>query len=131
MFCRSASLIAWTTQLTTLEGRAAEHDRYSADLQLQVADPLKSLATRFEEIRRSHVDYAARLERERDASYGDLKKLKSRYDGACQEVESKRKKADSAFDHGKGKAQSAYQQQLADMRNAKVTETSFYLSYRN
>ncbi|KAL9128997.1 MAG: hypothetical protein Q9217_002431 [Psora testacea] len=117
----SASLTTWTTQLSTLEARAAEHDKYSAELQLQIADPLKTLAARYEELRKSHAEYAARLERERDISYGDLKKTKGRYDGACQEVENRRKKAESSFDHGKSKAQNAYQQQLLEMRNVKNT----------
>lgn len=60
------------------------------------------------------------MEKERDLSYGELKKTKGRYDGACQEVENRRKKIESSFDHGKQKAQGAYQQQLADMRNVKV-----------
>lgn len=110
----------WTTQLSTLESRAAEHDRYSAELVLQIADPLKNLAARYEEIRKSHAEYAAKLERERDLSYGDLKKIKGRYDGACQEVESRRKKTESSFDHSKNKAQSAYQQQIVEMHNVKV-----------
>lgn len=116
----SASLTTWTTQLSTLESRAAEHDRYSAELILQVADPLKNLALRYEELRKSHAEYAARLERERDLSYGELKKTKGRYDGACQEVENKRKKTETSFDHGKGKAQTAYQQQVVEMHNVKV-----------
>ncbi len=113
-------MTTWTTLLSVLESRAAEHDRYSSELTLQVADPLKNLATRYEELRKSHADYAAKLERERDMSYGDLKKSKGRYDGACQEVENRRKKTESSFDHGKGKAQSAYQQQLMEMHNVKV-----------
>ena len=116
----SASLTTWTTQLSTLESRAAEHDRYSSELVLQIADPLKNLAARYEEIRKSHAEYAAKLERERDLSYGDLKKTKGRYDGACQEVETRRKKTESSFDHGKNKAQSAYQQQIMEMHNVKV-----------
>lgn len=116
-----ASLTTWTTQLSTLESRAAEHDRYSSELILQIADPLKNLAARYEEIRKSHAEYAAKLERERDLSYGDLKKTKGRYDGACQEVESRRKKTESSFDHGKHKAQSAYQQQIMEMHNVKNT----------
>lgn len=118
----SASLTTWTTQLTTLESRAAEHDRYSAELLLQVADPLKSVAAKYEEIRKSHADFAIKLEKERDASYNELRKTKGRYDGACQEVENRRKKIEPSFDHGKQKAQNAYQQQLTDMRNVKVEE---------
>ena len=66
------------------------------------------------------MEYAAKLERERDISYGDLKKQKGRYDAACQEVENRRKKTESSFDHGKTKAQNAYQQQIVEMHNVKV-----------
>lgn len=89
-------------------------------MQLQIADPLKNLAARYEELRKSHAEYAVKLERERDVSYGDLKKTKSRYDGACQEVENRRKKTETSFDHGKSKAQTAYQQQISEMHNVKV-----------
>ncbi|KAL9017186.1 MAG: hypothetical protein Q9185_005476 [Variospora sp. 1 TL-2023] len=116
-----ASMTAWTAQLSTLESRAAEHDRYAGELILQVADPLKTLALRYEELRKSHADYAAKLERERESSYSDLKKTKGRYDGACQEVENRRKKTESSFDHSKPKAQNAYQQQVTDMHNVKNT----------
>ena len=88
---------------------------------LQVADPLRNLASRYEELRKNHAEYAIKLERERDTSYGDLKKSKGRYDGSCQEVENRRKKTESSFDHGKGKAQSAYQQQIMEMHNVKVS----------
>lgn len=120
----SASLTTWTTQLSTLESRAAEHDRYSSELILQIADPLKNIAARYEELRKSHAEYAIKLEKERDMSYGDLKKTKGRYDGSCQEVENRRKKTESSFDHGKSKAQSAYQQQVMEMHNVKVSEVS-------
>lgn len=87
---------------------------------MQIADPLKNIAARYEEIRKSHAEYAVKLERERDISYSELKKTKGRYDGACQEVENRRKKTESSFDHGKQKAQTAYQLQVAEMRNVKV-----------
>lgn len=116
----SASLTTWTTQLSTVEATAAEHDRYSSELLLQVAEPLKALAAQYEELRKSHAEYAGKLERERDVSYGDLKKQKGRYDGACQEVENRRKKTESSFDHGKTKAYNAYQQQIVEMHNVKV-----------
>jgi len=103
-----------------LESRAAEHDRFSSELVSHVADPLKQLTSRYEEIRKSHAEYAARLEKERDGSYGDLKKAKGRYDAVCQEVENRRKRIESSFDYGKQKAQNAYQQQIMDMHNVKV-----------
>lgn len=86
-----------------------------------MAEPLKHAAVQYEEIRKCHVDYHGKLEKERDSSYGDLKKAKGKYDGACQEVESRRKKMESAFDHGKAKAQTAYQQQILEMNNYKVS----------
>ena len=115
----SASLTTWTTQLTTLEARAEEHEQFGNDLVNKVAEPLKYLSGRFEELRKRHVDYADKLEKERDSSYADLRKVKAKYDAVCQEVESKRKKSESSFD--KAKAQSAYQQQILDMNNVKNT----------
>ncbi|KAJ5922469.1 hypothetical protein N7516_010172 [Penicillium verrucosum] len=115
----SASLTTWTTQLNAVESHAAERDKFASELVVQVADPLKQAATQYEEIRKCHVEYHGKLEKEREAAYGDLKKAKGKYDGACQEVESRRKKMESAFDHGKGKAQAAYQQQILEMNNYK------------
>ncbi|KIH88003.1 hypothetical protein SPBR_06710 [Sporothrix brasiliensis 5110] len=113
----SASLTTWTTQLTTLEARADEHDTYGNDLINKVAAPLQTLGVRFEELRKRHADFAEKVERERDASYADLRKVKTKYDAVCQEVESKRKKTETGF--GQAKAQSAYQQQIAEMNNVK------------
>ncbi|KAH8687798.1 hypothetical protein BGZ60DRAFT_364209 [Tricladium varicosporioides] len=115
----SASLTTWTTQLTTLESRAAEHDRYGGELILQLADPLKVIATRYEELRKRHAEFADKLEKERDGSYGELRKMKGKYDTTCQEVENKRKKSESAFDYSKTKAANAYQQQISEMHNVK------------
>lgn len=116
---RSASVTTWTTQLTTLESRANEHDCYANDLITKVAEPTKVIAQRFDELRKRHADYAGKLEVERESSYGELRKTKAKYDSVCQDVESKRKKTESSFD--KAKAQSAYQQQLIEMHNMKNT----------
>ncbi|KAK3685748.1 hypothetical protein B0T22DRAFT_228157 [Podospora appendiculata] len=113
----SASLTTWTTHLTTLEALADEHERFGNDLVGQVAEPLKYMATRFEEVRKRQAEYAEKLEKEREGSYADLRKTKAKYDSACQEVESKRKKTESAFD--KAKAQSAFQQTTLEMNNVK------------
>ncbi|KIW93099.1 uncharacterized protein Z519_05704 [Cladophialophora bantiana CBS 173.52] len=115
----SASLTTWTTHLSTLEARANEHAKFSKDLLSQVATPLEYSASKLEELRKSHAEYNAKLVKERDSSYGDLKKLKQRYDAVCQEVENRRKKAESSMD--KSKAQSTYNQQLMEMNNVKNT----------
>ncbi|ORY68831.1 uncharacterized protein BCR38DRAFT_139997 [Pseudomassariella vexata] len=115
----SASLTTWTTQLTTLESRADEHERYANELISKVADPLKFFGSKFEELRKRHVEYADTLENERDSSYAALRKTKAKYDTVCQEVESKRKKSETSFD--KAKAKSTYQLQIHDMNNVKNT----------
>ncbi|CAF3519288.1 hypothetical protein SNK03_003750 [Fusarium graminearum] len=115
----SASLTTWATQLTTLESRAGEHDKYANNLVSQVAEPLKFFGGRFEELRKRHSDYATKLEQERDSQYAALAKTKGKYDNVCQEVEAKRKKTESHFD--KAKTQNAYQQQILEMNNAKNT----------
>lgn len=114
---RSASLTTWTTQLTTLEARADEHDKFGNDLVTNVAEPLRIIGGRFEELRKRHSDYADKLEKEREASYAELRKVKTKYDAVCQEVENKRKKTESSFD--KAKHQNAYQQQMMEMHNVK------------
>jgi formin-binding protein 1 len=115
----SASLTTWATQLTTLESRADEHEKYANELIAKVADPLKFFGAKFEELRKRHVEFADKLEGERDSSYAALKKTKGKYDQVCQEVESKRKKSESSFD--KAKAQSNFQLQVQEMNNAKNT----------
>ncbi|RDW74415.1 putative actin polymerization protein Bzz1 [Aspergillus mulundensis] len=117
----SASLTTWTTQLSAVESHAAERDKFATDLIAQVAEPLKHSAAQYEELRKCHVDFHGKLEKEREASYSELKKVKGKYDGACQEVETRRKKMESAFDHGKTKAQTVYQQQILEMNNVKNT----------
>ncbi|KAM5439278.1 Protein BZZ1 [Microsporum ferrugineum] len=117
----SASLTTWSTQLCALEAEAAARDKFGADLVFRVAEPLKQTAAKLEELRKNHAEYASKLEKERDSSYADLKKSKGKYDGVCQEVENKRKKIESSFDHGKQKAQLAYQNQIAEMNNVKNT----------
>lgn len=113
-------MTTWGVQLNTLESRASEHEQFATALISNLADPLKVLAGRYEELRKYHAEYAAKLEKERDSTYADLRKMKGKYDGVCQEVENRRKKIDSSFDHGKQKARNAFEQQQLEMRNVKV-----------
>lgn len=114
-------MTTWTVQLTTLENRAEQHDRFATQLVQHLADPIKNLGNRYEDLRKHHAEYAARLEKERDSQYGDLRKTKGKYDSVCQEVENRRKKIEGSYDSSKTKAQGAYQQQLNDMHNMKNT----------
>lgn len=116
-----ATLTTWGTQLAAIEAEATDRDKFGTDLVVQVAEPLKQAAGRYEELRKNHAEYAVKLEKERDSSYNDLKKMKGKYDGVCQEVENRRKKTESSFDHSKQKAQVAFQQQVLEMNNVKVS----------
>jgi formin-binding protein 1 len=115
-----ASLTTWSTQLNAVESHASARDKFGVELVTHVAEPLRLVAARYEEQRKGHVEQFTRIEKERDSSYSDLKKVKGKYDGVCQDVESRRKKMESSFDYSKAKAQGAYQQQLLEMNNAKV-----------
>ncbi|KAF2015005.1 FCH-domain-containing protein [Aaosphaeria arxii CBS 175.79] len=117
----SASMTTWGVQLSTLESRAAEHEQFAGALTSRVAEPLKAYGLRFEELRKLHADFATKLEKERDGTYGELRKMKGKYDTVCQEVENRRKKIDSSFDHGKNKARNAFEQHQVEMRNVKNT----------
>ncbi|RKF81081.1 Protein BZZ1 [Golovinomyces cichoracearum] len=115
----SATLVTWTKQLNTVESLAVEHDNYGTELINELADPLKTLGSRFEDLRKRHAEHSNKLESEMDSAYNDLRKVRSKYDSSCQEVESKRKKTESSFDFSKVKAQNAYQQQILEMHNLK------------
>lgn len=73
------------------------------------------MSLRYEDLRKSHAEYAVKLEKEKEAAFGmssssddkssqltisqvALKRTKGQYDGVCQEVESRRKKIESSFD---------------------------------
>jgi len=124
-------MTTWGVQLSTLEQRAAEHDRFSKDLSFQLVEPVTKLQQQCEELRKQHSDYAAKLEKERDGQYGELKKDKVKYDEVCETVEKRRKKIESSFDSGKSKAQNAYQQHQQDMYNAKVRFQHEFWSLRS
>lgn len=116
----SASLTTWSTQLNTIETYAAQRDRFGVELVSHIAEPLRQVALRYEELRKNHVEYHGKLEKERESAMSELKKAKGKYDGVCQDVESRRKKVESSYDSSKTKAQTAYQQQLLEMNNVKV-----------
>ncbi|RPB00101.1 hypothetical protein L873DRAFT_1681392, partial [Choiromyces venosus 120613-1] len=117
----SASLTTWTTILTTTESLSKEHDNFATCLSNQVCDSLKSIATRYEDYRKRHESFAAKLLAERDSVYADLKKSKDTYDTTCKVVEEKRAKVDKSYDAAKPKAEKSYQTQLTEMNNVKNT----------
>jgi len=67
------------------------------------------------------VDFAQKLQEERDKVYDDLAKTKKAYDAECQTLESKRSKSERAYDMDKSRAKSSYDRHLHDANNAKNT----------
>lgn len=97
----SASLITWTSILNSTEVLSKEHESLSVELLNQVADPLKDISTRYEDVRKRHEALSTKLQQERDSVYSDLKKTKEKYDAQCKEVELARVKAEKSYDASK------------------------------
>lgn len=70
----------------------------SSELLNQVAEPLKDIATRYEDFRKRHEALAVKLQQERDSVNSDLKKTKDKYDAQCKEVEAARVKVEKSND---------------------------------
>ncbi|KAG0633344.1 hypothetical protein HOY80DRAFT_992138 [Tuber brumale] len=117
----SSSLTTWTTILSATEYVSREHDNFAACLSNNVCDSLKSIATRYEDYRKRHESFAAKLLAERDSVYSDLKKSKDSYDATCRVLEEKRAKIDKSYDAAKPKAEKSYQTQHIEMNNVKNT----------
>lgn len=73
------------------------------------------------------MDFATKLEEERDKVYTDLAKTKKEYDAKCQTLESKRSKSERAYDMEKSRAQSSYDKHLHEANNAKVLDPMWKL----
>ncbi|KAI5850302.1 hypothetical protein DFP73DRAFT_227368 [Morchella snyderi] len=117
----SASVTTWSTILTSHDSLAKEHDNLSNALITQISDPLKAIATRYEEYRKLYNTLNMKVMADRDSVYSELKKSKGSYDAECKQVEDKRAKVDKAYDSSKTKAEKSYSQELIEMHNIKNT----------
>ncbi|GAO52352.1 hypothetical protein G7K_6430-t1 [Saitoella complicata NRRL Y-17804] len=115
----SATMTTWTNILGEVENLARERGRLSEELSLQIAEGLKGVQLKSEDMRKKHVTFAEKLLEDRDKIYSDLKKAKAKYDECCQSVESARRKQETATDSAK--AQKHFHQYSLDMNNAKNT----------
>jgi hypothetical protein len=66
------------------------------------------------------VDFAEKIEEDRDKVYDDMNKAKKAYDAQCQTLESKRSKSERTYDMDKTRAKSSYDKHLHEANNAKV-----------
>ncbi|KAI1318856.1 hypothetical protein EDD11_005702 [Mortierella claussenii] len=111
---------AWTSILNDTEALSKDRQLYSEALISTVYDPLKILATKKDEARKKHIQFAQKLLAERDRSAQERDKAKSRYDASCEEVESSKQKQERAYDEkNQEKLKRSYYQDILDMNNNK------------
>ncbi|KAG5519677.1 hypothetical protein PMAC_001833 [Pneumocystis sp. 'macacae'] len=115
----SASVTTWESILNSTENLAKERQIFSEEILIQVADNLKALAAKTDDLRKKHVIFSEKLLEDREKIYLELKKSKSKYDEHCYLVENSRQKHEKSCDENKAKAKKAYHQNILDMNNAK------------
>lgn len=117
----SASLVAWSEVLNQTEQIGKERLRMSNEFNLQIAEQVNGIATRFDDLRRRYASYHDKLIEDREGFYSELKKAKAGYDGACEAMESARLKASKSYDRAKDKASRRMVEKGVDMNNEKNT----------
>ncbi|RGB41255.1 hypothetical protein C1646_663191 [Rhizophagus diaphanus] len=94
----STFLKAWSTILEETDNIAKERAKFSETLSTNVMEKVKTVATKKEEIRKKHMEFAQKLVTDRDKIYSERKKVKTRYDECCVEVQSSQQKLDRSTD---------------------------------
>ncbi|KAG5439786.1 hypothetical protein PCANB_000068 [Pneumocystis canis] len=115
----SASVTTWEYILNHTEDLAKERQIFSEELQTQVADNLRALAIKTDDLRKKHVVFSEKLLEDREKVYLELKKSKLKYDEHCYLVENSRQKHEKSCEENKAKAKKIYHQNILDMNNAK------------
>ncbi|KAF9573211.1 hypothetical protein EC968_008849 [Mortierella alpina] len=111
---------AWTSILNDTEALSRDRQIYAEALISRVYDPLKVLATKKDDARKRHVQFAQKLLSERDKSAQERDKAKSRYDTSCEEVENSKQKQERAYDEkNQERLKRSYYQDILDMNNNK------------
>ncbi|KAF9172430.1 hypothetical protein BGX21_003829 [Mortierella sp. AD011] len=111
---------AWGTILSDTEAMSKDRHQFSEALISKVYDPLKVLATKKDDARKKHIQFAQKLVSERDKSAQERDKAKSKYDASCEEVESSKQKQERAYDEkNQEKLKRSYYQDILDMNNNK------------
>ncbi|KAF9405191.1 hypothetical protein BGZ94_003713 [Podila epigama] len=111
---------AWTSILNDTEALSRDRHLFSEALISKVYDPLKVLATKKDDARKKHIQFAQKLLSERDKSAQERDKAKARYDASCDEVESSKQKQERAYDErNQERLRRTYYQDILDMNNNK------------
>ncbi|SAM74884.1 related to BZZ1-Myo3/5p-Bee1p-Vrp1p actin assembly complex component [Ustilago bromivora] len=109
-----------TDLYSTHDATAAEHNNLAATLDGLSNKMITSTKTR-EELRKKHTSYASKLLSDREKTYSDKDKAKSKYDELCHELDSQRQKREKAEagDKHADRAAKAFQAAEMDMWNGK------------
>ncbi|KAF9198350.1 hypothetical protein BGZ49_000847, partial [Haplosporangium sp. Z 27] len=111
---------AWGSILSETEALSKDRQQFSEALMSKVHDPLKVLATKKDDARKKHIQFAQKLVSERDKSAQERDKAKSKYDASCEEVEASKQKQERAYDErNQEKLKKSYYQDILDMNNNK------------
>ncbi|KAF9112165.1 SCF ubiquitin ligase complex subunit cdc4 [Mortierella sp. AM989] len=111
---------AWRSILNETEALSKDRNQFSEALISRVYDPLKVPATKKDDARKKHIQFAQKLLSERDKSAQERDKAKSKYDASCEEVESSKQKQERAYDErNQEKLKRSYYQDILDMNNNK------------
>ncbi|KAJ7021586.1 hypothetical protein C8F04DRAFT_1140261 [Mycena alexandri] len=106
--------------ISSMANTAQDHVNLADALNNQVADVLKGVERKNEELKKKEMVFFQRLLTERDRAYGDRLKAKQKYDDECSEVESARQKqVRAADDRHADRAAKQAEQQRTDMLNSK------------
>ncbi|KAI8057681.1 hypothetical protein BDF22DRAFT_3681 [Syncephalis plumigaleata] len=109
---------AFTSMLDGLEVAARTRYDLSDTFVTNIAESLRSLALRKEEARARHMQFAQKLELERDRIYGEKEKAKARYVERLAEVEAVKQKLERPMDDKtRERTQRQYEQDVADANN--------------
>lgn len=78
--------VAWSTLLNEADEEAQDANNLAESLAAEVAEALRSVERKKDELRKRQLAFHERLVSERDAYYARRVKAKAAYDGACSEV---------------------------------------------
>lgn len=109
-----------TDLYSTHDATAADHSNLATTLDGLSNKMMASTKTR-EELRKKHTSYASKLLSDREKTYSDKDRAKSKYDELCRELDSQRQKREKAEagDKHADRAAKAFQAAEMEMRNGK------------
>ena len=118
---------AWSTLLSEADEEAQDANNLAESLAAEVAEALRAVERKKEELRKRQLAFHERLVSERDAYYARRAKAKAAYDGACAEVEQSRLK-DKHMDRSKSQMAMAKNSYLVAIAQANAVKAAFFRS---